>query len=175
MLIMSDQGALESAPPREQFDFARTSCGCAMCQVYCRHVPGRLTPPDLDRLVPPGADVFTWAETHLRAATDQDYPKLIPAQRADGSCHWYDQGRCAVHTVAPFGCAFFDAHMPLDEVRQRSIAASQACREDRAADGLYARLWRHLRDLGLTVSLADRGAVDAEMKRLRQAYAWSER
>lgn len=154
---------------REQFGFSRTSCACAMCRVYCGHVPGRLTPPDLIRMAPAGAAVLAWSEQHLRAATDQPFPKLIPAQRPDGSCHWLDQGLCAVHADAPFGCAFFDAHMTAEQVRERSRAASQSCVDDAAAEGLYTEVWRHLLARGLTSPPPNRAAVDREMRRIRDS------
>jgi hypothetical protein len=86
-------------------------------------MPGSLIPTDLDRLIPPGADPLAWAREHLR--TTQGYiemnsqtgamrgfpPRLVPAARADGSCHWLrSDGSCEVHANAPFGCAFYDDH-----------------------------------------------------------------
>ncbi len=158
---------------REELGFRRTVCGCARCQAPCRHVPGSLAPADLFRLCPPGQDPFTWAEEHLRAVIDKPFPTLVPARRADGHCHWLFDGLCAVHPAAPFGCAFFDAHMAADEVARREAATIQARREDAAANGPYYQVWRHLRRKGLTAPSGDRAALMAELDRLHDSPASS--
>lgn len=117
-------------------------------------------------MLPSGEEALPWAETHLRAAVDRGFPKLIPAANPDGSCHWFEDGRCAIHALAPFGCAVFDAHMPADEVRERSVAASRACVDDQGRDGLYTRIWRHLIGRGLIAPPPDRQAVERAMRRL---------
>src|SRR5262245_13550775 len=101
---------------REAHGFRRTTCGCTFCQAPCRHVPGSLDPSARSGLCPTGQDGFAWAEQHLRAVTDKPYPTLVPARRPDGACHWYFDGRCAVHEHAPYSCAFFDTHMDDTEV-----------------------------------------------------------
>jgi predicted DsbA family dithiol-disulfide isomerase len=145
----------------------RTGCGCDFCRAYCVHTPGRLGADDLLRLCPEGRDVFAWAEEHLRAVTDTDYPKLVPVRRAGGPCHWYRDGRCEVHVVAPFGCAEFDAHMPPAEVQRRSRAATAAIRSDAARDGLHCRVWHHLLDRGLTSPSGDRAGLEEELGLIR--------
>jgi hypothetical protein len=130
-------------------------------------MPGALGVSDLERLCPPGHDVFTWAEAHLRAVVDKPYPTLVPARRADGACHWYVEGRCAVHEVAPFGCAFFDSHQAAEEVDRRSAATVQARTADAEAGGLYFRVWTHLKQKGLTAPSGDYQVVQAEMARIR--------
>jgi hypothetical protein len=95
-------------------------------------------------------------------------PTLVPARRADGACHWHYDGKCAVHDQAPYGCAFFDSHMPADEVRRRSEAVIEARRQDAAAGGLYFRVWLHLCRQGLTDRAGDRPALAAEVDKLRR-------
>src|SRR5262245_19155698 len=129
---------------REEFGFRRTVCGCAFCQAPCRHLPGALVPSDLVRLCPAGRDVFAWSEEHLRALTGNPFPALVPVARTTGHCHWLFDGRCAVHEDAPYGCAFFDAHMPAADVERRHAASIQARVADRAVGGLYQRVWLHL-------------------------------
>jgi hypothetical protein len=159
---------MSESPGREELGFRRTACACALCAAYCRHLPGTLNPSDLARLCPPGADLFAWAEQHLRALTDKPYPALVPARQANGHCHWHFDGRCAVHADAPFGCAFFDAHQGDVEVSRRAAAAVRAIREDAAAAGPYLRVWRHLRRLGLTAPPGDRDGLAAEVQSLRR-------
>ncbi len=154
---------------RIEHGFARTQCGCDFCKVYCRHLPGRLDPSDLAALCPDGDDgvVFAWAEEHLQAVNDQAYPKLVPARQVNGHCHWYDDGLCAVHRNAPFGCAFFDAHMPPADVDARNRATSQASLLDAAHNGLYSRIYHHLCHRGLTRPSGQRAPLDDEMRLLR--------
>jgi hypothetical protein len=154
---------------REAFGFPRTECGCEFCKAYCRHLPGALDPADLARLCPPGQDVFAWAEQHLRALAGRPEPALVPARRATGECHWYFGGKCAVHADAPYGCAFFDAHLPQAEVDRRAAATLRAIAEDAAAQGLYWRVWRHLKGKGLVGRRGDRAALAAEFRKARRA------
>jgi hypothetical protein len=157
-----------SSEPREVHGFRRTACACECCQAFCRHLPGALDPSDLPRLCPPGRDVFAWAEEHLRAQTDKPYPTLVPARRTDGACHWYFDGRCAVHDVAPYSCAFFDSHMPSAEVERRVAATVRAIREDAVANGLYFRVWSHLRRKGLVAPSGDRSGLIRTVQRIRR-------
>lgn len=152
---------------REQYGFQRTRCDCDFCKVYCRHVPGRLDISDLARLCPEGVDVFAWSESHLRAVTDSPHPKLVPARQDNGHCHWYINGHCSVHQSAPFGCAFFDAHMTPIEVQTRSKIANRASEQDALANGLYSRVWRHLAEKGLTRPSGARAPLDEEMRRIQ--------
>jgi transposase len=153
---------------REEFGFQRTECPCPFCRVPCRHMPGSLCPSDLARLCPAGQDVFAWAEQHLRALADRPFPTLVPARQANGHCHWLHEGRCTVHEAAPYGCAFFDSHMTAADVERREAATVRARREDAAADGLYYRVWVHLRMKGLIALPGDRAAVRAEALAVRR-------
>ncbi|HEY7310396.1 MAG TPA: hypothetical protein VH643_13610 [Gemmataceae bacterium] len=162
-------------PVREVFGFRRTECGCEFCKVYCRHLPGTLDPSDLSRLCPDGQDVFVWAEQHLRALTDVSYPTLVPARNVRGHCHWYFEGKCAVHENAPYSCAFFDSHMSEEEVARRTAATIRACRQDAAANGLYHRVWLHLRERGLIGHRGDRAAFVVEVRRMNRRAESSRR
>jgi predicted DsbA family dithiol-disulfide isomerase len=153
--------------PEDRYGFPRTRCGCDFCSAYCRHIPGRLGVFDPARLCPQGQDVFAWAEQHLQAVIDRPFPKLVPVKQANGHCHWYIDGKCTVHENAPYGCAYFDAHMSSEEVKKRSKAADQASLDDAKADGLHYRIWRHLRDRGLTRSSGDRAPLEVELLRIR--------
>ncbi len=160
---------------RQEQGLRRTECACEFCKVHCRHMPGTLVPSDLARLCPAGQDLYAWAEQHLRALTDKPYPVLVPARGVFGPCHWFFDGRCAVHAAAPFGCAFFDAHMGEEEVGRRATAMVEAIREDGAAKGLYGRVWRHLREKGLIAPAGDRAAVRVEMAKVRRMAEGSRR
>lgn len=131
-------------------------------------MPGSLDVADLTRLCPTGVDVFVWAEQHLRAVIDKPFPTLVPARQANGHCHWLFDGRCAVHEQAPYSCAFFDSHMTEEEVDRRSAATIRARQEDSAGDGLYYRVWQHLRRKGLTAPSGDRDALAEDVSRIRR-------
>lgn len=160
--------ATQVPPARERHGFSRTVCGCEFCRIPCRHIPGGLDVSDLEQLCPAGQDVFAWAEQHLRALTHNPFPTLVPARQGNGHCHWFFEGKCAVHANAPYGCAFFDSHMPEAEVQRRSAATIQARIEDAAGNGLYYRVWMHLCRKGLVGSVGERGAVLEEMRAVQR-------
>jgi hypothetical protein len=142
---------------RTEFGHPRSVCDCDVCKTNCRFMPGYLIPADLDRMIPTGADPKQWAEQNLLASPGARVIKegrvirvrtLVPATKQDGSCiHLTADNSCAVHAVAPFGCAFFDCKSePNDELaRAGLIAVMQAWN----AYTLYARLWKHLDRQGL--------------------------
>lgn len=165
-MVDSSAGNVPAAA-REQFGFRRTTCGCAFCAAPCRHVPGSLDVADLERLCPPGLDLFAWAEQHLRAVTDKSFPTLVPARQANGHCHWLFEGRCMVHENAPYSCAFFDTHMTEAEIERRSAATIRARTEDAARQGSYYRVWLHLCRKGLTAPSGDQRALAEEVRKIR--------
>lgn len=167
-------GTADDAPaePREAYGFIRTRCDCVICKIPCRHIPGGLDVPDLLKLCPPDQDVFAWAEQHLRALSDKPVPALVPARQANGHCHWYYDGKCLVHTNSPYGCAYFDTHMPTEEERKRYDAMTRSRQADADANGLYTRVWRHLRDKGL---IADTGNREAMNDQIRKTYRTAQR
>lgn len=166
MLNMDPKRSLDLAP-HQRHGFQRTVCGCEICRVPCRHMPGSLDVEDLERLCPPDQDLFTWAKQHLLALTSKEVPTLVPARLPNGHCHWLYEGQCMVHERSPYGCAFFDSHLPPTEVERRSAATMQARRDDAAKNGPYYRVWLHLCHLGLIGQSGDRTAVDRERQETR--------
>jgi hypothetical protein len=152
----------------EQHGFQRTECACDMCQIPCRHNPGGLDVADLERMCPAGQDIFVWAEEHLRALTEKPWPVLVPSRHVKGHCHWYYEGKCLVHDIAPYGCAFFDSHMPADQVAGRYAAMSAARQADAAAHGLYEHVWLHLCRKGLIGRPGKTADLAAALHRLRE-------
>ena len=140
-----------------EFGFQRTTCGCKDCRRFCRHLPGNLIPSDLERMIPAGVDPYKWAEDNLRASPGPKVmntqtgkvwtiPTLIPAHRSNGACIFFSpDGKCDIHSVAPFGCAFFDSHGRGEELVHKGLEAIMHLSED----SLYLRIWSHLNDLGL--------------------------
>jgi hypothetical protein len=144
---------------RTEFGWERMSCSCKICVANCRHMPGYLIPADLDRMIPPGVDPFTWAEQNLLASPGaiikssrtgqlRRVPTLVLATKPDGSCiNLTPDDRCSIHENAPFGCAFFDCKISRREANDLS---ARGVREIMAANvnSLYHRIWRRLNRLG---------------------------
>lgn len=142
---------------RTEFGFARTSCACDWCRSWCERMPGYLIPSDLERLIPAGADPYLWAADNLRASDGAivsighqkvRVPSLTPAD-VDGRCvNLQDDGRCAVHDNAPFGCAFFDCSDSPERTLNGPLsrAGIDALMADWRVEGgtLYTRIWAFL-------------------------------
>jgi Fe-S-cluster containining protein len=130
--------------------FTRTVCGCAECQQCCRDQPGPLAPGDFERIAgylgetpieaqahfwaSPGAVLGTRSGQMLRVGT-------ITPRRVNGRCTFLsDAGACTIHPVAPFGCAYFDPHQPVEEGQRRSVWLHLAIHRLPAYARLRARL-----------------------------------
>lgn len=139
---------------RSFMGYPRTFCDCRDCALNCQYIPGYLLEDDLSRiaafhgihlnplldwrlqsheirqfvmqsfLASPGALV-------LRNGKPCRIRTLVPARNDNDWCKFFDGRFCTIHRVAPFGCAFFDAH----QTRERSNTIS--------AKGLtiLARMW----------------------------------
>jgi hypothetical protein len=85
-------------------------------------------------------------------------PTLVPATSADGRCKFLSKGRCMIHEVSPFGCAFIDAHQGDDDYAVRADALYRALHDDLQAGGEYSSVWVELNKRGLVAEpLATRG------------------
>jgi hypothetical protein len=175
-------------PSRREFGANRIVCDCSVCVNNCRFMPGYLIPADLARLAPTGPDGYVdldWAREHLRASSGAivakfvdivvygkrvreprkfRVPTLVPAHRPDFSCHWLEGGRCTVHSMAPFGCAFFSCNQPAEEAASLSADGLRDILADFELGGPYAQIWIVLHDEGLT-------APDVATKRRAMALA----
>lgn len=165
---------------RREFGVPRTVCSCEVCQANCRFLPGYLIPGDLARLLPATEDPAAqrrWAEQHLRASAGavvarrmpgQDRPQylriptLVPARASvGGPCGFLtDRGRCAIHAVSPFGCAFHDHAMSREVSDELSRRGLLEIAKDFTEEGPYSQMWLHLQALGLTAE----DAVQARQK-----------
>ena len=158
--------------PRSQYGFERTSCSCRRCTISCEHVPGALCPDDLQAMAAHLGyrDVAAFAKENLVASEGVEVTvaatgekvslrTLVPASKADGSCKFLLDGRCTIHAISPYGCAFIDAHQSDDEYAVRADALYRALFDDLNSDGLYVHTWRELESMGRTASpLAERQA-----------------
>jgi hypothetical protein len=88
------------------------------------------------------------ASEGVQVTTDQgrlvSLPTLVPATADDGHCKFLDAGRCVIHAVSPFGCAFIDAHLPEPAFRLRADALYRDLHSEWQARGEYAAVWEEL-------------------------------
>lgn len=106
-----------------EHNFTRTTCDCAECVACCKKQPGPLVFADLPRIQDflglPLVEFLKLFVASLgslvmdvRTGETRRIGSITPARKADGSCVFLDANdRCTIHSVAPFGCAYFDIHM----------------------------------------------------------------
>jgi Fe-S-cluster containining protein len=112
--------------------FARTVCACRDCIKCCYRQPGPLVPGDyeaiqahLGKSTEEMAKLF-WASPGALIKSSQTGAirrvGTITPQRRKGKCVFLDENeRCRIHSVAPFGCAYFDTHMNVTKAHRRGI------------------------------------------------------
>ena len=137
--------------------FERTSCTCEQCVSFCKTKPGVLIPSDIDRIAARLVELRRIArpadvKRFLRATRGTDIfdnaagrglrvPQIGPARDRRGRCVFLSSDdRCEIHTVSPFGCAYFDAHMPDPEAERRKIWSLEQIRSNRRYAELRATL-----------------------------------
>lgn len=134
-----NQPPTTETPLRDRF--TRTVCDCERCREHCRHMPGCLAPGDLIRIAnhlgaypaeilplfraSPGALVVSKGQS-FRIGT------IVPRKTETGECVFLrPDGRCRIHEVAPFGCAYFDDHLDAVEGERRAQAVLWECMESK--------------------------------------------
>lgn len=118
----------EIKPPDELF--IRRVCACRKCTIPCETMPGNLIPSDLPKIAAylgntiPEMEPLLLASPGVVVKTDDTihrFGTLIPATKPDGSCIFLTEDkRCAIHKVAPFGCAYFDMHMNDEQAKPQA-------------------------------------------------------
>ena len=106
-----------------------------------------------------------WAMEHLLASpgaaiiyngVPMRVPTLVPARQEDGhTCIFLEESQlrsggkaCTIHSVAPFGCAFFDAHQDADYGLQLSSEGLMQVIKAWQETSLYAKIWTLLHRAG---------------------------
>lgn len=114
-------------------EFTRTECACEECRACCKRQPGHLVPSDIQTIsdhmgesvlpflvASPGAVLGKVTEDGVELfRVGSITPRTVSAE---GRCVFLeDDERCAIHAVAPFGCAMFDTHHRSDELDGQGI------------------------------------------------------
>jgi Fe-S-cluster containining protein len=106
--------AIQSAVA-EDVPLVRTICACPADVAYCSQVPGQLIGSDVAAIAQHVDDVEDYLQaSHGAEVTLGEQSWRVPTIRprmVDGHCIFLDGDRCRIHAVAPFGCAYFDAHI----------------------------------------------------------------
>jgi hypothetical protein len=144
-----------------QYGFARTVCACNSCRKFCGHLSGMVSPADLARWREAYTAHERWFLASLAASPGalvlqqgqvRRIPTIVPRRTASGRCHFFTKrGDCGIHASAPYGCGWFDSHMPRAEADPRSQRALEAIAADFAQGGPYSQLWQALHDAGHVV------------------------
>jgi Fe-S-cluster containining protein len=92
-------------------------------------------------LASPGAIICTQGELIT-------IPTLVPARGADGACRFLKEGRCSIHAVSPFNCAFFGHEQSREEADALSMRGLVEIARAWQRGDLYARLWMMLHEAG---------------------------
>ena len=134
---------------RTEVGVPRSSCACSGCVINCMFMPGFLIPADLERMIPADTDPLQWAESNLLASPGALVMRqgetfrvntLVPAIQSNGACINLVDGRCSIHAVAPFGCAFFSCEDEIPHLATSGILAVILA----GPESLYRRIWEHL-------------------------------
>lgn len=141
---------------RTEFGVERSTCVCGECVTNCRYMPGFLIPADLERMIPPTAhSALKWAEDNLLASPGATaiakgriihIPTLVPAVNSYGHCiHLTVNNRCNIHSIAPFGCAFFSCEDEVPGLSEKGLLEVFNAHHNRT---LYHQIWMHLYSIG---------------------------
>lgn len=92
-----------------------------------------------------GARVATRVGSELQQF---NIPSITPRLTEHG-CVFLEDGRCTIHEVSPFGCAYFRVCDDTDaDAMQKSRELVLACAKSFQTRGDYARTWQALSDAG---------------------------
>jgi hypothetical protein len=141
-------------------------------------MPGSLVPGDIERIADHlGVEISEeWVKKHFLASDGAraiiggqpvQVGTIVPAQQADGKCVFLDDGgRCKVHPVAPFNCAYQDQHISDRESQQRSVVAIRRQANSRE----YRTVHKWLFDQGKMAKplVERRQAFEAKMREVRR-------
>jgi Fe-S-cluster containining protein len=140
----------------------RTVCNCHLCAINCRFIPGYLLPEDLDRIATylGYSELLEFGQKNLLASPGAIVIKdgrlcrirtLVPARNDSGWCRFFDGNLCTIHSVAPFGCAFFDSHQEQsgsNAISAKGLQIIAGLWQDQPRS-LYCQIWNDLHRRGM--------------------------
>jgi hypothetical protein len=96
-------------------------------------------------------------------------PTLTPQAQPNGACKFLTaEGRCSIHAVSPYGCAFYDSHEPIAVANKKTLVALRVISESHQREEDYSLLWYFLHSRGIVAAPVEerrrklRAALDAE-------------
>ncbi len=126
-------------------------------------MPGCLAPGDLPLIMEyqgAQAEPTAWLLEHFEASEGAkamkevngkpvvfNIPTIVPKLTPTG-CVFLKDGKCSIHPVAPFGCAYHDTHMDEKEGYAISHAMAVAQCKSWETHGSYAQAWEILKANG---------------------------
>jgi Fe-S-cluster containining protein len=139
--------------------FERTTCQCGLCVLACKHMPGYLVPADLDRIgaVLPLEEIVMASPgaTAVRQGKVFQIETVVMAAKPDGSCVCLQpDGRCQIHEISPYGCAYFNTCADTHDANARSLAGAEDIFRDQMVNGPYTQLISRLKAAGRVVKTA---------------------
>ena len=168
-------------------EIVRTECACERCRACCKAMPGMLVPGDMEAILSEYVprdwsekEISDWIGCHFVASEGAMVAvgghigrvrTITPAPRSasDPTCVFLDSDeRCAIHSVAPWGCRMCDSHMGRDQADpivkcglwmickdlrdfEESVEAEgPICIHERngVCRGLYAAMWQEMTEQG---------------------------
>jgi hypothetical protein len=153
-------------------EYQRTYCDCPECSLNCQYIPGYLLPEDLDKIAAFQGVTFNpllnWQDQVFRQFIHDNFlaspgalvlkngkpgriRTLVPARGPDGHCKFFNGRLCTIHPVAPFGCAFFDAHQTQDLSSTISVKGLMIIVKlwEQEPHFLYCQIWNDLHQKGM--------------------------
>lgn len=147
--------------------FPRTHCDCKTCVACCQHMPGSLIPGDLELMlqhqkgdnVSP-EEATAWLLENFQASEGATAMKIVDGQRqvfkiptivprlTEQGCVFLQEGKCQVHAVAPFACAYVDPHMNDTQANAHSQVTAQSQYEAWEQRNGYTKAWEILHAAG---------------------------
>lgn len=138
---------------RTEFGYSRTYCSCDKCVKECQRGSGYLVPADLERMhlaIAPELEPAAFIAKYLDMGKGAIVGSSVTQMRAiptivikkdvnTGHCIFLKEGKCSIHAVAPFGCAFFDHSIGKLGSDARSSAGLKAIVSDGTSAGPYVK------------------------------------
>lgn len=119
----------------------RDGCSCWQCQAGCKTMPGYLEAYDLQR-IPHEHLASSEGALVVDAGRIMRIPTIVPQQKHNGECVFFEGGLCTIHVYAPYGCRSFNTcsvDLPV-EVERDNHRVLRELLDDHEQDGPYTQV-----------------------------------